>query len=59
MAEVKKIEVKFITSLAMAVDTLDGVKHVQLTVVQEVESKELRCYMDVVDPSKVKLADVD
>lgn len=57
MSEEKKIEVKFITSLAMAVDALDGVKHVQLTIVQEVESKEIRCYMDVVDPSKVKLAE--
>lgn len=57
MEEEQKIEVKFLSSLALAVDALDGIKHVQLTLVQEVESKEIRCYMDVVDPSKVKLAD--
>lgn len=52
----EKIEVKYLTSLAIAVRDLDDVvKHVQLTIVQEVESKQIRCYMDVVDPSKIKL----
>lgn len=55
MAEVK-IEVKYLTSLALALrDVDDEIKHVQLTLVQETESKQIRCYMDVVDPSKVKL----
>lgn len=54
MAE--KIEVKYLTSLALALrDVDDEIKHVQLTLVQETESKQIRCYMDVVDPSKVKL----
>lgn len=52
----KKIEVKYLTSLALALrDMDDEIKHVQLTLVQEIESKQIRCYMDVVDPSKVKL----
>lgn len=52
----EKIEVKYLTSLALALRDLDdAVKHVQLTIVQEVESKQIRCYMDVVDPSKIKL----
>lgn len=54
MAE--KIEVKYLTSLALALrDVDDEIKHVQLTLVQEIESKQIRCYMDVVDPSTVKL----
>lgn len=54
MAE--KIEVKYLTSLALALrDVDDEIKHVQLTLVQETDSKLIRCYMDVVDPSKVKL----
>lgn len=58
MADEKKIEVKYLTSLAIAIPDMDSeVKHIQLTIVQEVESKQIRCYMDVVDPSKVKLAE--
>lgn len=58
MAEEKKsIDVKFITSLALAVnDVEDNVQHVQVTIVQEIESRKFRCYFDVVDPSKVKLS---
>lgn len=52
-------EVKFLTSLALAISDIDDdVKHIQLTIVQEIESKKIRCFMDVVDPSKVKLEDV-
>lgn len=54
----KKIEVKFLTSLALALnDVDDNLSHIQLTIVQEMESKKFRCYMDVVDPSKIKLAE--
>ncbi len=54
-----KVDVKFITSIALAVNDIDGVlRHVQLTLVQETESKIFRAFMDVVDPSKIKLADV-
>lgn len=54
----KSIEVKFVTSLITAVSDIDeNVRHLQFTVVQEVESKKMRCYFDVVDPSKVKLAE--
>lgn len=52
--EEEKKEVKFITSLAIAVnDVDDSVRHIQITVVQETESKLFHCYFDVVDPSKV------
>lgn len=52
--EEEKKEVKFITSLAIAVnDVDDSVRHIQITVVQETESKQFQCYFDVVDPSKV------
>lgn len=58
MADESKKEVKFIQSLALAVNDMDGqVRHIQLALVQDVTSKEFICYMDVVDPSKVKLAD--
>ena len=60
MSEEKKetIEVKYLTSLITAVPDVDGeIKHLQFTVVQEVDSKKIRCYFDVVDPSKVKLAE--
>lgn len=57
MKEEKKIDVKFINSLAMAVTDIDGnIQHVQITLVQETESKKFRCYFDVVDPSQVKIA---
>lgn len=57
MPEEKK-EVKFITSLALAVNGLDDeVSHIQLTIVQEVDTKKFRAFMDVVDPSKIKLAE--
>lgn len=56
--EQKKIDVRFIQSLALAVRGIDeSVYHIQLSLFQEEESKQFRCYMDVVDPSKVKLAD--
>lgn len=57
MAESKEMkEVKFITSLALAVNGVDEkVSHIQLTIVQDVESLEFRAFMDVVDPSKVKI----
>lgn len=57
MNEEKKIDVKFINSLAMAVTDIDGnMQHIQITLVQETESKKFRCYFDVVDPSQVKIA---
>lgn len=52
----KVLEVEFLTSLAMAVPVGDTVKHVQITIVREMESGDLKCYFDVVDPSRVKLA---
>ena len=51
-------EVKFITSLAMAVTDMDGVvKHLQFSVCQDVETKEFKCFFDVVDTTKVKIAE--
>lgn len=53
-------DVKYLTSLAMAIIDMDeNVRHIQLTVVQEVDTKEIRCFFDVVDPSKIKLQDSD
>lgn len=58
MSKDVKREVKYLSSLALAVrDVDDKVRHVQLTLVQDLSSKEILCYMDVVDPSKVKLAE--
>lgn len=57
VAQEPKIEVGYITSLITAVRDLDNtVVHLQFTVVQETESKKMRCYFDVVDPSKVKIS---
>lgn len=56
-SEEKKVEVKYLTSLAMALVVGDEVKHVQITIAQEVESKALRCFFDVVDPKQIKLAE--
>lgn len=54
-----RVNVKFLTSLALVVNDCDDVvRHVQLTLVQETVSKQIRAFMDVVDPSKIKLADV-
>lgn len=58
MAQEKKIDVKFVTSVALAHEDIDGnMKHFQISIVQETESKKFRCYFDVVDPSAVKLAE--
>lgn len=49
-------EVKFLTSLAVAVSAIDDeIKHLQFTVVQELDTKEIKCFFDVVDPTKIKL----
>lgn len=54
----EKLNVKFITSLALAHEDKDGeLKHFQITLVQETESGNFRCFFDVVDPSKIKLAE--
>jgi len=63
MSETKKenpvVEVEYLTSLALAVPVNGMVKHVQITLVLEKDSGEIKCYFDVVDPSKIKLADKD
>lgn len=62
MSETKKenpvVEVEFLTSLAMAVPVNGTVKHVQITLVLEKDSGEIKCYFDVVDPTKVKLEEI-
>lgn len=56
--EKKQIDVTLIQSIALAVRDIDNeVRHIQLSIVQEVESKKFRCYFDVVDPSQVKLSE--
>lgn len=51
-------EVKFISSLAVAIIDKDGnLRHVQITIAQDIETAEIRCFFDVVDPSKIKLQD--
>jgi len=62
MAEMKensvKPEVKMLNSIAIAIlDKDDKPTHVQIVIGQYVESGRFVCYFDVVDPSKVKLAD--
>lgn len=47
------IEVKYLTSLALALPVDDEIKHIQLTLVKVVDSSEIRCYMDIVDPTKL------
>jgi len=60
MEEKKEKDVKYLTSFAMAINDMDqNVRHIQLTIVQEVDTKEIRCFFDVVDPSKVKLQEPD
>lgn len=51
-------DVRYINSIALACNDIDGeVRHFQITIVQEVESKQFRAYFDVVDPSNIKLAE--
>lgn len=51
-------DVQFINSVALACNDIDGnVRHFQISIVQEVDSKQFRVYFDVVDPSKIKLAE--
>lgn len=53
-----KEKVKLIQSLSLAINCLDGeIKHVQIVIVQNIEDKQLKCFFDVVDPSKIKLAE--
>lgn len=59
MAKSKKNvpDVKFIQSVSFAVRDIDEeIRHLQISIVQETETKLFRAYFDVVDPSKVKLA---
>lgn len=51
--ETTQLDVKFLTSLALAVPTDDEVKHLQITICQETESKKIRCFFDVIDPTKL------
>lgn len=61
MAEEKKVDVEFVTSLALVVENQakDGVDHLQFVVSREKDSGKYRCFFDVVDPSKVKLKESD
>lgn len=45
--------VTYLTSLALAVPFDDGFRHVQLTLVRVDGTEEIRCYMDVLDPTKL------
>ena len=55
MKKQKKDEVKvtYLTSLALAVPFDDGFRQVQLTLVRVDGTEEIRCYMDVLDPTKL------
>ena len=55
----KKLEVKFISSLAICVNDIDGnLQHIQIVISQDVDSRQWRLMFDVVDPDKVpKLAE--
>lgn len=54
----KQVDVTFVTSVALAANDIDGLlQHFQISICQETESKKFRAYFDVVDPSKVKLAE--
>lgn len=51
-------DVRFINSVALACNDMDGeLRHFQIIIAQETDSKLFRAYFDVVDPSKVKLAE--
>lgn len=56
--EKKVPDVKFINSVALACNDMDEqLRHFQITIVQDTETKEFRAFFDVVDPSKIKLAE--
>lgn len=55
--EEEKIDVEYLTSLAFAFPVDEKLQHFQITIVRETVSKKFRAYFDVVDPSKVKLAE--
>lgn len=54
-------DLKFVTSLALAVanEESKSVDHLQFSIFKESDTGEYRCYFDVVDPSKIKLAQDD
>lgn len=57
--EVKPEDVgKMVTSLALAVENDGRFDHLQFSVFRAEDGK-YRCFFDVVDPSKVKLAEND
>lgn len=52
----KQPNVQFINSVALACNDMDGnLRHFQVSIVQDVDTKEFRAFFDVVDPSKIKL----
>lgn len=55
--EKKETKVTYLTSLALSVpikvDDGDQFRHIQLTLVQVDGTDEIRCYMDVLDPTKL------
>lgn len=54
----EKKNVKFLTSLTISVNDMDDeMKHLQFVIAQEIDTKQIRCFFDVVDPSKIKLAE--
>lgn len=62
MAEKEKFSVqpnvKMLNSVAIALLDKDGVtRHVQIVIGQFIDDGKFVCYFDVVDPSKIRLAD--
>lgn len=45
--------VKYLTSLALAVPIDDDFRHVQITLARVDGTDEIRCFFDVLDPSKL------
>lgn len=56
MKKEEQKEVKFINSLSLAVVDKDNeVRHIQLSIVQNIDDGMFQVFFDVVDPSKIKL----
>lgn len=56
MSEEKKQELSFLTAVSLSTNDVDGkLLYLQFSVFQDTKTKEVRCFFDVVDPTKIKL----
>lgn len=54
--DVKKPSATFLNSIALTVNTSQGLRHVQISLFENDETKAVQAFFDVIDPSTVKVS---